>query len=81
MSWLRFLHRKRSDAELQDEIEAFLAEEAANNEARGLPPDEARRQARLKFGNPQKVRESLWDQNTPQRLASIARDARYALRT
>ena len=25
MSWRRFLHRKRSDAELQDEIEAFLA--------------------------------------------------------
>ena len=24
MSWLRFFHRKRSDAELQDEIEAFL---------------------------------------------------------
>ena len=24
MSWSRFLRRKRSDAELQDEIEAFL---------------------------------------------------------
>ena len=24
MSWLRFLRRKRSDAELQDEIETFL---------------------------------------------------------
>ena len=65
MSWMRFLHRKRSDSELQDEIEAFLTEEAADNEARGLTPDEARRQARLKFGNPQKMRESLWMQNTP----------------
>lgn len=36
MSWLRFLHRKRSDAELQDEIEAFLTEETADNEARGV---------------------------------------------
>ena len=78
---MRFLHRKRSDSELQDEIEAFLTEETADNEARGMSPDEARRQARLKFGNPQKVRESLWIQNTPQRLAGIARDVKYAFRT
>ena len=81
MSWMRFLHRKRSDSELQDEIEAFLTEETADNEARGMSPDEARRQARLKFGNPQKVRESLWVQNTPQQLAGIARDVKYAFRT
>ena len=81
MSWMRFLHRKRSDSELQDEIEAFLTEETADNEARGMSPDEARRQARLKFGNAQKVRESLWIQNTPQRLAGIARDVQYAFRT
>ena len=81
MSWMRFLHRKRSDSELQDEIEAFLTEETADNEACGVSPDEARRQARLKFGNAQKVRESLWIQNTPQRLAGIARDVKYAFRT
>ena len=81
MSWMRFLHRKRSDSELQDEIEAFLTEETADNEARGQTPDEARRQARLKFGNPQKVRESLWMQNTPQRLAGIGRGVKYAFRT
>src|SRR3984957_1229493 len=81
MSWMRFLHRERSDSELQDEIEAFLTEETVDNEARGLTPDEARRQARLKFGNPQKLRESLWMQNTPQRLAGIARDVKYAFRT
>jgi putative ABC transport system permease protein len=81
MSWFRFLHRKHSDAELQDEMEAFLAEETADNEARGMSPDEARRQARVKLGNPQKVRESLWVQNTPQRLAGIVRDVKYAFRT
>jgi hypothetical protein len=27
MSWLRFLRRKRSDTELQDEIDTFLTEE------------------------------------------------------
>ncbi len=81
MSWLRFLRRKRSDAELQDEIEAFLTEETADNEARGMSPDEARRQARVKFGNPQKVRESLWTQNSLPTLTHIGRDLKYAFRT
>ena len=81
MSWLRFLHRKRSDAELQDEIEAYLAEETADNVARGMSPGEAQRKARLKFGNMQKVRESLWEQNSPQPLTRITRDVRYAFRT
>ena len=59
MSRLRLLRRKRSDVELLDEIEAFLAEETADNEARGMSPDEARRQARIKLGNLQNVRESF----------------------
>src|SRR5579862_330473 len=81
MSWMRFLHRKRSDSELQDEIEAFLTEETADNEARGLSPDEARRQARIKLGNAQKVRESLWTQNSPLPLTHVGRDVKYAFRT
>ena len=81
MTWSRFFRRKRSDAELQDEIETFLAEETADNEARGMPPDEARRQARVKLGNAQKVRESLWAQNSPQPLTRIGRDLKYACRT
>ncbi|MGA9246287.1 MAG: ABC transporter permease [Silvibacterium sp.] len=81
MNLLRFLRRKRSDAELQDEIETFLAEETADNEARGMSPQEARRQARVKFGNAQKVRESLWAQNSLLPLTHFARDLRYAFRT
>jgi putative ABC transport system permease protein len=81
MSWLRFLRRKRSDAELQDEIEAFLTEETADNEARGMSPDEARRQARTKLGNPQKVRETLWAQNSLLPLTNLGHDVKYALRT
>jgi predicted permease len=81
VSWLRLLRRKRSDAELEDEIEAFLAEETADNEARGMSPDEARRQARIKLGNRQKARESLWAQNSPLLLSHVGRDLKYALRT
>jgi predicted permease len=81
MSWLRFVHRKRSDAELQDEIQAFLTEETADNLARGVSFDEARRQARVKLGNAQQVRESLWAQNSPILFVKLGRDLRYALRT
>ncbi|MBS1805855.1 MAG: ABC transporter permease [Acidobacteria bacterium] len=81
MSWFRFLHRRQSDAELQDEMEAFLAEETADNEARGMSPSEARRQAQVKLGNQQKVRESLWVQNSPQPFTMIDREVKYAFRT
>ena len=65
MSLFRFFHRKRSDAELQNEIEAFLSEETADNVARRMSPDEARRQARIKLGNPQKVREICFSHVEP----------------
>ena len=81
MSWSRFLHRKRSDAELQDEIESFLTQETADNEARGMRPEEARRQARIKLGNAQRVRESLWARNSPLAIMNIGHDFKYAFRT
>ena len=81
MSLFSFFRRRRSDAELQDEIECFLAEETAENESRGMSSDEARRQARIKLGSPQKVRESLWVQNSPVLLTNVGRDLQYAFRT
>ena len=81
MSWLRFVRRRRSDAELKQEIDAFLAEETADNVARGMSPGEARRQARVKLGNAQQVRESLWTQNSPLPLTNIGHDVKYAIRT
>jgi putative ABC transport system permease protein len=81
MSWLRFFRRKRADAELQREINAYLDEEAAENMARGMSAEEARRQARIKFGNPRSVRETVWQQNTLSILDKLGRDLKYAART
>jgi hypothetical protein len=81
MSWSRFFRRKRSDAELQDEIEAFLTEETAGNEARGMPPGEARRQARIRLGNAHGVRESLWAENSPRALTNSEWPVLYERRT
>ena len=78
MSWLRFFRRSRADAELQQELDAYLAEEMDENIARGVKPEEARRQAKIKLGNPQSVRETLWQQNTISMVDTLGRDLKYA---
>ena len=81
MSLLRFFRRSRADAELQEEIDVYLAEETAENIARGVNPEEARRRARIKLGNPRSVRETLWQQNTVSLVDTLGRDLKYATRT
>ena len=81
MSWLRFFRRSRADAELKQEIDAYLAEETAENIARGVKPEEARRRAKIKLGNPRSVRETLWQQNTVSLVDALGRDLKYATRT
>src|SRR5882672_6242292 len=81
MNWHRFFRRGRADAELIEEVESYLVEEIAENVARGMTPVEARRQARIKLGNAQRVREELWQQNTVTMIDNLWRDLRYATRT
>ncbi len=77
----RFFRRRQSDAELQQEMESFMAEEIAENRERGMTPEEARRQAGIKLGNPLKARETLWEQNGFSWLDKAWRDVRYSSRT
>ncbi len=81
MSFLRFFSRRRHDADLTQEIQDHIAQETADNIARGMNANEARRRAYVKFGNPQVVRETLWSQNTLTWLDGLWRDLRYAART
>lgn len=81
MSWRRFFRRKRSDAELQQELDAFVREEAAENVARGMSREKAQREARIKLGNREKVRDTLWEQNTVTVVDNFFRDVKYAART
>jgi len=71
---------RRSDA-LREEMELHLAEKAAELEADGLTTEDARAEARRRFGNVGlKLEESreIWI----TRFASeLAQDLRYALRT
>jgi putative ABC transport system permease protein len=52
----RFTEREKKDAELVEEIDSHLAHEQDANAARGLSSEEARRQARMKFGDPYSTR-------------------------
>jgi predicted permease len=81
MHFKRFRHRKRKDEDLAEEIAAHLAHEQEANIARGLPPEEALRQAHVKFGNPRTTRERVWEYRSIPWLEDLARDLRFALRS
>ncbi|MCU1226716.1 MAG: hypothetical protein JWQ42_4809 [Edaphobacter sp.] len=81
MDLQRFMHRKEKDQELAEEIESHLAHEQDANTARGLSQEEARRRARLKFGNPRSMRERVWSYRSVQWIEDGWRDLRFALRS
>jgi predicted permease len=80
MGWRRFFRRREEDAEVQEEMAAYLAEEMEENIARGMPEEEALRQAMIKLGNRQRVRENLWQQNSIVFVENLLQDIRFALR-
>jgi predicted permease len=80
MSLRRYFRRRRWDEERVREVQAHLAEEIADNQARGMTPQEARRQAYIRFGNPTVVREEIWQMNSFVLIENLGRDLRFALR-
>jgi len=81
MNPLRFFRRRRHDSDLASEIAAHMEAERAEYLARGLTPEEADRQARIKFGSDRRVHEDLWQQNSVAPFENLTRDLRYTLRT
>jgi predicted permease len=80
MNFRRFAQRTRKDQDLAEEIESHLLHAQDANTARGLSSEEARRQANLRFGNPQTARERVWRYRSFPWIEDIARDLRFALR-
>jgi putative ABC transport system permease protein len=81
MNMRRFTDRSRKDNDLAEEIDAHLAHEQDAQAARGAAPEEARRRARLRFGNPRTVRERVWRYRSLPWLDGAVRDLRFALRS
>ncbi len=80
MSLRRYFRRRAWDEERARELEAHLAEETADNIARGMPAGEARRRAYMKLGNPTVIREEIWKMNSMVSMEDLGRDIRYAFR-
>jgi predicted permease len=77
----RFFQRRKEDSDLARELEAHIAHQVDENISAGMPEEEARRQAYLKLGSPQNVREHLWRWNTVGLIDDFLQDLRYTLRT
>jgi putative ABC transport system permease protein len=85
MSWLQrltntLLRRGRIDREAEDELAFHLDERTRENIARGLSPDEARREALLRFGGRSRLREETREADSLVWLDLSIRDTRFAFR-
>jgi len=73
--------RRRLDRELADEIAAHLEMAVADNRARGLSPEEARRVAMTAFGGVLQTEEAYRDRQGFPLLESMWQDVKYAVRS
>jgi len=69
------------EAQLEKELSFHLEQHMSQLIGRGIPPDEARRQARLALGGPEQVKEKCRDARGTRWLEDLLQDTRYALRT
>ena len=76
----RFFRRGRWDEERARELDSYLAEEIADNIARGMTLDDARRAAHRKLGNPTLIREEIYTMNSLGFLETLWQDLRYGAR-
>jgi macrolide transport system ATP-binding/permease protein len=72
--------RERLDRELNAEMTAHLDLATEENLRRGMPPQQARRQAIIQFGGTEQAREHHRDSRGLPGLESVLQDAHFALR-
>ncbi len=76
-----FFAGHRLDEDFRRELASHLDMLTEENLRRGLPPDEARRQARLRLGGAAQLRETLHDLRGIPWLETLLQDVRFGLRT
>ena len=88
MYWLRqiasrlqgTLGKRHSDRALDEELQTHLALLVEQNIARGMPPEAARREAKLSLGGADQIKESVRDQRGLPLLDALLQDLRFAFR-
>src|SRR5689334_10829721 len=74
------LNARRSEDRLNSAIEEHITFQTEENIHAGMAPDEARRQALLKFGPAEAMKEAYRDQRSLPVLETLLQDIRYAIR-
>ena len=75
-----FVTRRSVDQRLREEIAEHLAFQTEENVHAGMPPTEARRQAALKLGSAEAIREQHHDEQSLPLIENLFFDLRYAVR-
>jgi len=77
---LNFARRTSGDRRLREEMEQHVALQTEENIRAGMNPTEARRQAILKLGPVEAVRESYHAEEGLPKIETVLQDCRYAVR-
>jgi predicted permease len=78
--FVSFATKGQNDQRLREEMEEHLVLQTAENLRAGMPPAEARRQAVLKFGALEVVREDYHAEQGLPFIENLLQDLRYAMR-
>jgi predicted permease len=79
--WLRSLGQRRAvKQEIDEELRFHIEQRTGENIAAGMPPEEAAREARKRFGNLQSVREECRERRGASFGEATWRDVRFAFR-
>jgi putative ABC transport system permease protein len=74
------LHRSRLDRDIDAELQTHIALRTEDNLAAGMSPEDARRDALVRFGNRTVTKERVADVDAALLISSVGWDIRYALR-
>ena len=78
---LRSLFRRNTvEQEMNDELRFHFEQQVDRHVQSGMPKDEAMRQARIKFGGEDKVREECRDARGVRTVETLAQDLHYGAR-
>ena len=78
---LNSVTRRRDNERLREEIEEHLALQTADNLRAGLSPSEARRQAVLRFGAMETIKEEYWSERGLVFIETLLQDLRFGWRS
>jgi predicted permease len=74
------LHKTRLESDFEQELHSHLELHIADNLARGMSPEAARRDALVKLGGIEQTKELIRDQRALSSFDALAKDVRFALR-